>query len=251
MKLKVLIILVILTCGLCSFAQDKTFFVPKPETARWSYKETDANGKHVSTTIYSVDSMSGDAVNGSVKLSIGAVTAANPSDTLKSFLFYRFKDGECMVDMNAFFEADALAGLVGQAIENESVNASEAEIKAATEEMKKQIKITGEVRGIPRYPKAGDLPDYEFQFKFSIISMSVNGENRRIKGTEQLRTPAGVFDCFVMEETITSKAMMQKDVEKNISWYAYGIGLVKEETYDKKGRLVSTTLLDSINWQLQ
>ena len=45
--------------------------------------------------------------------------------------------------------------------------------------------------------------------------------------------------------------MMQKDVEKNISWYAYGIGLVKEKTYDKKGRLVSTTLLNRINWQLK
>ncbi len=113
MKAKVFFILVLLVCGLNSFAQEKTFFAPDPATARWSYMETDANGKPVS------------------------------------------------------------------------------------------------------------------------------------------KTPAGTFDCFVIEETITSKAMMQKDVEKNISWYAYGIGLVKEETYDKKGRLVSTTLLNSINWQLK
>lgn len=154
-----------------------------------------------------------------------------------------------MVDMNAFFEADVLADMVGQAIEKGATNASEAEIKAAIEEMKKMIKVTGEVRGIPRYPKVGDLPDYEFQFKLSIISIAVTGEERKITGSEKLQTPAGTFDCFVMEETITSKAMMQKDIEKNISWYAYGIGLVKEETYDKKGRLVSTTILDKINWQ--
>ena len=156
-----------------------------------------------------------------------------------------------MVDMNAFFEADVLADMVGQAIEKEATNASEAEIKAAIEEMRKMIKVTGEVRGIPRYPKVGDLPDYEFQFKLSIISIAVTGEERKIPGSEKLQTPTGIFDCFVIEETITSKAMMQKDVEKNISWYAYGIGLVKEETYDKKGRLVSTTLLNRINWQLK
>mgnify|MGYP003439695906 FL=1 len=40
---------------------------------------------------------------------------------------------------------------------------------------------------------------------------------------------------------------MQKDVEKTVSWYAYGIGLVKQLTYDKKGELQSATLLDSIN----
>lgn len=251
MKSKVLFILILLSCGLNSFAQEKTFFVPDPATARWSYMETDANGKPVSQTFFSVDSMSGDAVNGSVKLGIEAVTVEKPADTLKSSLFYRFKDGECMVDMNAFFEADVLADMVGQAIEKGSTNASEAEIKAAIEEMKKMIKVTGEVRGIPRYPKVGDLPDYEFQFKLSIISIAVTGEERKITGSEKLQTPAGTFDCFVIEETITSKAMMQKDVEKNISWYAYGIGLVKEETYDKKGRLVSTTLLNSINWQLK
>ena len=36
--------------------------------------ETDANGKPVSKTFFSVDSMSGDAVNGSVELGIEAVT---------------------------------------------------------------------------------------------------------------------------------------------------------------------------------
>ena len=109
-----------------------------------------------------------------------------------------------MVDMNAFFEADVLADMVGQAIEKGATNAS-----------------------------------------------AVTGEERKITGSEKLQPPAGTFDCFVIEETITSKAMMQKDVEKNISWYAYGIELVKEETYDKKGRLVSTTLLNRINWQLK
>ena len=44
---------------------------------------------------------------------------------------------------------------------------------------------------------------------------------------------------------VTSTAMMHKEVTKTVSWYAYGIGLVKQETYDKKGELQSETLLDS------
>lgn len=51
-----------------------------------------------------------------------------------------------------------------------------------------------------------------------------------------------------MEETITTKAMLQKDVEKTVSWYVYGIGLVKEMTYDKKGKLTSSTTLNWKNW---
>ena len=114
--------------------------------------------------------------------------------------------------------------------------------------MRKLIDISGEVRGIPRYPVIGALPDYEFVFKLSFVTMTVKGTERKITGKEKLTTPAGTFDCFIMEETVTTKAMMQKEVEKTVSWYAYGVGLVKENTYDKKGKLVSTTLLNSINW---
>ena len=78
--------------------------------------------------------------------------------------------------------------------------------------------------------------------------MKVLGQDRKIVGTEKIQTEAGVFDCFIMEETITTKAMMMKDVEKIRSWYAYGIGMVKEVSYDKNGKLTSTIVLNTINW---
>ena len=40
---------------------------------------------------------------------------------------------------------------------------------------------------------------------------------------------------------------MVKETEKIKSWYAYGIGLVKELTYDKNGKLISTMLLKEVN----
>ena len=62
-----------LSWGMNAYAQDKVFFVPDPETARWSYLEMDADGAPVATMAYSVDSMKGDAVNGFVKLSLGSL----------------------------------------------------------------------------------------------------------------------------------------------------------------------------------
>ena len=78
--------------------------------------------------------------------------------------------------------------------------------------------------------------------------MKVIGEDRRIAGKETIQTEAGSFDCFILEETITTKSMMMKDVEKIRSWYAYGIGLVKEITYGKNGKLISTMILNEVNW---
>ena len=230
------------------YAQDKVYFVPDPETARWSYLEMDGNGATTATMVYSVNSMTGDAVNGSAKVKFESAGKQSSEEAAANFIYYKFKDGEFMIDMTAFFEADVLGELIDAAAGAEGIGASEEEKKKAIEEVKKLIEVSGEVRGIPRYPVIGALPDYEFVFKFSFVSMSVKGTERKISGKEKLTTPAGTFDCFIMEETVTTKAMMQKEVEKTVSWYAYGVGLVKENTYDKKGKLVSTTLLNSINW---
>ena len=237
-----------LSWSMNAYAQDKVFFVPDPETARWSYLEMDGNGTTTATMTYYVDSMTGDAVNGTAKVKFERAGKHSSEEATANFIYYKFKDGEFTIDMNAFFEADVLGELIDAAAGAEGIGASEEEKKKAIEEVKKLIEVSGEVRGIPRHPVIGALPDYEFVFKFSFVSMSVKGTERKISGKEKLTTPAGTFDCFIMEETVTTKAMMQKEVEKTVSWYAYGVGLVKENTYDKKGKLVSTTLLNSINW---
>ena len=233
--------------------QDAVYLVPDPQTARWSYIETDKNGKQIATIYNSVESIEGDGMNGRLKLRVEEVPDGSPKDANTSFNFYRFKDGEFMVDMFAGFEYNMFEGqldsIVRQNIDENYPDLSE-EIKGEVIEETKShfFKISGETRGIPRYPKVGKLPDYEFNIKINIASMKVLGVERRIVGTERIQTEAGSFDCFILEETISIKSLMMKDVEKTKSWYAYGIGLVKEITYDKNGKLVSTMILNKVNW---
>ena len=232
-------------------AQNDVYLVSDPHTARWSYIETDGNGKQIATIYNSVESIDGDAVNGSIKVRVEEVSVASPKDTIKSYMFYRFKDGEFMVDVSAGIEYNIFEGnldsLIRNTIKDKYADLSEENKKEIIKETKNEfIKTSGEIRGIPRYPKVGKLPDYEFHCKVSIMGIKVRGEERRIVGTERIQTNAGAFDCFIMEETISTKSMMMKDVEKIKSWYAYGIGLVKENTYDKQGNLISTLILNEV-----
>ena len=223
--------------------QENVYLISDPQTAKWSYIETDGNGKQISTIYNSVESIEGDGVNGNIKLCIKEVPISSPKDTIKSFMFYRFKDGEYMADMEAMMSAD----FFGDSIKEKYPDLTDEQMKEVLEELKSRFaKISGEIRGIPRYPKVGKLPDYEFQFKFTIMNLKLIGQERRIVGTERIQTKAGSFDCFILEETISTKAMMMKEVEKIKSWYAYGIGLVKEVTYDKNGKLISTMVLNEI-----
>ena len=225
--------------------QDAVYLVPNPQTARWSYIETDNTGKQIATVYNSIEYFHGDAVNGSMKVRVEEVPVTAPKDTIKSFMFYRFKDGELMADTGAMLSAD----FFGDSIKESYPDLTEEQVMEVLEEIKSRFaKVSGEIRGIPRYPKTGKLPDYEFQFKFTIMNMKVVGEERRIVGTEKIQTEAGLYDCFIMEETISTKALMMKDTEKIKSWYSYGIGLVKEITYDKNGKLISTMILNEVNW---
>ena len=249
----ILISIVCLSICYKTNAQNDVYLVSDPQTARWSYIETDSKGKQVLTAYYSIDSIEGNGVNGSIKMSLEEVPVASPKDTTKSFIFYSFKDGEFIVDVSAGLEYNIFEGkldsLVRNIIKEKYPDLSEERKKDVLEKTKSEfIKKSGETRGIPRYPKVGKLPDYEFSCKISIMGMKVRGEDRRIVGTERVQTEAGSFDCYILEETITTKAMMMKDIEKIKSWYAYGIGLVKEITYDKDGKLISTLILNEVNW---
>lgn len=234
-------------------AQNDVYLVSNLHTARWSYIETDSKGKQISTIYYSIDYIEGNGVNGNIRMNLEEVSVASPKDTTRSFMFYRFKDGEFMVDVSAGMEYNIFEGkldsLVRNIIKEKYPDLTEETEKDLLEKTKSEfIKTSGEIRGIPRYPKVGKLPDYEFHSKVSIMGIKVRGEDRRIVGTERVQTEAGSFDCYILEETITTKAMMMKDIEKIKSWYAYGIGLVKEITYDKDGKLISTLILNEVNW---
>ena len=232
--------------------KDAVYLVSNPQTARWSYIETDSNGNMTATIYYSVESIDGDGMNGKLKLLVKEVPVASPKDTVKSFHFYRFKDGEFMVDVNSGFEdmvfdGNKLDELVNKTINEKYQDLPEEKKMELLEKTKAEFfKTSGEIRGIPRNPQVGKLPDYDFHIKINIISMKVQGEDRRIVGRESIQTKAGLFDCFILEETVTTKVTIMKEVEKIKSWYAYGIGLVKEITYDKHGKLVSTMILKEI-----
>ena len=255
---RIFLILLHMTLCLCiryeADAQDAVYLIPNPQTARWSYIETDNKGKQTATIYNSVESIEGDGVDGKIKVLVEEIPVASPKDISTSFNFYRFKDGEFMVDMisgieDNLFEGKSLDSLIHSTIKDKYPDLPEDTKKEVIEKTKSQyLNISGDTRGIPRYPKVGKLPDYEFHFKMSIMSMRVSGTERRIVGTETLQTPAGSFDCFILEETITTKITIVKDVERVKSWYAYGIGLVKEITYDKNGNLISTMILNGINW---
>ena len=62
---------------------------------------------------------------------------------------------------------------------------------------------------------------------------------------EEITTPAGTFKCYVVKQTSSGRVMGIKSETTIKTWYARGIGAVKQETYSK-GELFGSSVLTSI-----
>lgn len=90
------------------------------------------------------------------------------------------------------------------------------------------------------------LPDADvlMTVKMPPLNMKMNMMffNRKVAGKESVTTSAGTFDCYVI--TYDSEAKMGlKITSSNKLWLSEGFGMVKSETYNKKGNLTGKSVL--------
>jgi hypothetical protein len=79
----------------------------------------------------------------------------------------------------------------------------------------------------------------------TFLTLTVTVEDRKVTGRESVTTEAGTFDCFVIEQNVTSK-MIFKQTFNTKEYLAKDVGPVRVETYNKSGNLVSTRDLTAI-----
>lgn len=106
--------------------------------------------------------------------------------------------------------------------------------------------ISGVDLEIPNNLSVGqELPDAEMNMKISMGGINMNMElkitNRKVIGKEDVTTPAGTFSCFVItSDTTTKMGVTQTSNAKQ--WIAEGVGMVKQEDY-QKGKVSTSSLL--------
>lgn len=120
-------------------------------------------------------------------------------------------------------------------------------------EMKEmKMEVSGVDMEIPAEMSIGQtLPDANILLAFSMNDMAmmkitVNITNRRVVDRQSITVPAGTFDCMKLTYDIETKAMFKMSATVT-QWMAKGPGVVKTETYDKKGKLSVSQELTEFN----
>ncbi len=78
-----------------------------------------------------------------------------------------------------------------------------------------------------------------------MMNMTISVKNRKVEAVETITTPAGTYECYKITFDVETK-MLFKMQSKGAEWIAKDVGMVKSESYDKKGKLAGSTVLTSL-----
>jgi len=221
---KLFVFTVIILCGMALKAQ-KTFF-PTKEGTVLVYKTFDKKDKVTNMLRYTIKHVN---ISGSDLDITYLVESIDPKDKLvyKDEITIHQKDEKLYLDMSNL-------------------------IYKATFQQNGEIPVNIQVKGnnmeIPVNLKPGDvLPDANVEMAsekgFIIMKISAEVTNRKVEAIENVTVKAGTFKAYKFTSDVNSSTMGINVKAKNIDWYVKGIGAVKTESYDKKGKLQSHTEL--------
>ena len=102
---------------------------------------------------------------------------------------------------------------------------------------------------IPSFDKAVGTSLKDGEMKIEVgkvgVNMKVSITDRKIEAKEEVTTPAGTFNCMVLSHKIKTKLIVNiKGSAKE--WYAENVGLVKTESYNKRGKLTGSSVLTKL-----
>ncbi|MEP5613523.1 MAG: hypothetical protein ABJP45_14825, partial [Cyclobacteriaceae bacterium] len=112
-----------------------------------------------------------------------------------------------------------------------------------------KVSVDNGMSVIPNNLAVGDkLEDVTMTMKMSSaafnMNMMITVSDRTVTGKETITTPAGTFDCMILSQKTTTKmGEMMTVTTSSKEWLSKGVGSVRSENYDKKGKLEGYTLL--------
>lgn len=250
MRIRRIRILLLLLCGVpaAPAAGNDSLFLASPGRVL-TYESRDGVGSGTGTEIRQTLSLVGDWQDGSAvvrhlvrlkeapKVLPGQDTLALPEE-----MRYRIRSGEVIPEL-----AEQLKSTVFLAMDLAAGEVPAEERAEVLRELEKRLRIDGEARGVPKDLSVGaQLPEYGISLRFMVFQLKIDVTDRRVIARESLAVPAGTFDCFVVTERTRMKMMGKKEETVVKTWYARGIGPVRQETSDRRGKLLSVQELVSI-----
>jgi len=208
----------VIVAAVGAFADD--IFFPTKKGTVLVMASLDAKGKVESYGRTTVKDVKGAGNNLTVLYQTEALDKNRQPDKNGASIEYAMHivDGAVAVDINSLLKMPATAGA--------------------------GISLSGDTLRIPSTIKPGDrLKDAHMAITMDLGAMKITTNiavtNNKCLAVESVTVPAGTFEAYKMTQTVTTTNKMVNITQTKtvVSWNAPGVGSVKTELYDEKGKL--------------
>ena len=219
-KIRFLVMIAVSLLTVLGMSAQEPFFRQK-EGVKLTYADKDKKGKINSYTETTATKVTGDADNCTVTYSMMVMdNKKNPVLKQPMTQTFEVKNGTVTYDPKS---------LVGQIMEG------------------MQVTVTGTPFQLPSNVKVGDtFGDYTITLNLAGIKTNTEVTGVKAVAEETLDVNGTSIDCVVIENTTVSKVIGIKQTAIQKIWYGHGIGPVKTNMYNKKGKLMTSQELVSI-----
>ena len=222
-----LLIIIFISLGLK--AQDCFKYFPTKKGTSLEYTNYDKKGKTISVTVRTVIDKKTEKGQTTIDYRI-ATTPADEDTTMVRDFSIVCKNGKLYVNLASMFDANSMTN---------NSKGMDVEIEGSNVEM-------------PNNPKVGQkLDGGEVKINFendgeTAMSFTTEISNRKVESIEDITTSAGTFHCFKISYDSEVTMGFIKVKNKAAQWYTKKYGMIKSETYNKRGKLSSYSLLTKI-----
>lgn len=216
------LILLLAFVGNLTFAQCNEFYVLKKGTS-WQISNFDAKGKLQGKTIQKVIEYNETSNGFEATLELTAMDDKG-EQYMAGTTTLKCEDGTILFNLEDMLPDEAL----------KSVESFDVKVDGTNLELPDNLKI-GQALKDAEMNMTVDATPLKMNFKVSVT-------DRKVVDQENLNVPAGKFDCFKITQSVHTKTMMKIE-SSSVEWYAKGVGMIKSESYNKKGKMVGYSLL--------
>jgi DUF3108-like len=203
-------------------------YVPTAKGATWEITNYSAKGKATGKIAYQLIDKVENGNN--VTFKIKTVTYDKKGEEIYTNIFEaKCIDGKFDFDMAFKMDGGAL-----QAYENMDVQVDASKFEIPSFDASAGTKLDD-----------GSLEIKVGSGGMSMFKMTILVTDRIVEAIEEISTPAGSFNCIVLSQKVSTK-MMIKVQSASKEWYAEDVGLVRSESYNKKGKLMGYSELTKL-----
>jgi len=210
-----------------AFGQDCKMYLPATENAQMEYKSFDKKNKLTGTNIQRIKEL---------KKSPGAIAATIEAEYFdskgasqgKAEMTARCEKGVYYIDMKNYLNQQSM----------ESYKDMEMSIEGGALEMPSSLNV-GDIL------KSGEMKISFSSGGMTFMNLSISISNRKVEAKEDVATDAGTFSCYKISYDATTKMGFTVS-SKGVDYYNEDVGMVKTETFDKKGESMGYTILSSL-----